>query len=481
MKKFFGIRSRSRKKEDSSLTAPPELPNPPPPPPPVLRGKVPTPRPLPSSQSWQYAVKEYRNTVAPSDSNDDGGGMGVLRGSSTGSLGQRHHGTVYDVAGGYEAGGSGADNGRTGVVAEGAGTYEPPTTGEGVALPLAEHGPRRKTPEVEGGADDAKDGSATETGPSQPTTTTAEEIAEALEQSDADLLHLDNLRQPQGTAGGGSGPNGLATTSVPTLPPGSVVPNGADLLDVEAPSSPSSRDPFHGIATSATSGEANPTINYRQPHSSSGEGSSHSDTYHRSPVSYREPEMPDATYEEYYGDAYVGAPIKYVYPSGYQSMRPRGGPWKLSILICVLFTWLSVFIVGHCSDRGEDMGNQYNNGEDIDDDVVVIETRWCGSKLLYFMWVISMLITGLSMAYCGIIGYIKVRDFAVANCRSQPPGMVGKSDYYVRIEEANKLAQSGGSSSQPYKKSIYQSDGTPQFWGGHIYRPTQAAVAVTSR
>lgn len=188
------------------------------------------------------------------------------------------------------------------------------------------------------------------------------------------------------------------------------------------------------------------------------------------PKSYsHEPTIVDATYAEHYGDAYVGAPIRYVYPSGYQSMRPRGGPWKLSILICVLFTWLSMFIIGHCSDQYGEV--QY----DIDDDALAIETRWCGSRLLYLMWVISMSITGMAAAYCGVIGYIKARDFAVANGRSQPPGMVGKSDYYV------KLGENGPANDGSYQKTIYQSDGTPQFWGGHIYRPTQAAVAVTSR
>ncbi|CAB9525009.1 expressed unknown protein (Partial), partial [Seminavis robusta] len=146
-------------------------------------------------------------------------------------------------------------------------------------------------------------------------------------------------------------------------------------------------------------------------------------------------ELPNANYEEEYGDAYIGGPIRYVYPSGYQSMRPRSGPWKLSIVICLLFTWLSVFIVGHCSDRVDSDVSQYNQNE-IDDDTLVIETRWCGSRLLYMMWVISMLVTGLAAAYCSIIGYIKVRDFAVANSRSQPPGVVGKSDFYAQIDDA---------------------------------------------
>lgn len=174
-------------------------------------------------------------------------------------------------------------------------------------------------------------------------------------------------------------------------------------------------------------------------------------------------DIPDATYEEHYGEAYTGGPIKYIYPSGYQTMRPRSCPWKLSIFVCLLFTWLSIFIVGHCSDQVDQVDFTYDDA--IDDDTLVIDIRWCGSRPLYLMWVASMLITGISAAYCGVIGYIKVRDFAVANSRSQPPGVLeGKSDYYVKI----------GS-------NIYQSDGAPQFWGSHIYKPTQAAVAVTSR
>jgi hypothetical protein len=226
--------------------------------------------------------------------------------------------------------------------------------------------------------------------------------------------------------------------------------------------------------------------------------------------------MPDATYEESYGDAYTGGTIKYVYPSGYQSMRPRSCPWKISILVCLLFTWLSIFIVGHCSGQVEYSSSNNNNAayalDDAvvqhDDKEVVLQTRWCGSRPLYLLWVTSMLVTGLAAAYCSVIGYIKVRDFAVGNVRSQPPGVVvtGKSDYYVRIDDDNNGAGRGGarpggggggdaaspssysdattsagSGSYNYRQSIYQSDGTPQFWGAHIYRPTQAAVAVTSR
>ena len=237
----------------------------------------------------------------------------------------------------------------------------------------------------------------------------------------------------------------------------------------------------------------------------------------------------DTTYEESYGDAYVGGTIRYLYPSGYQSMRPRSGPWKLSIVVCLCFTWLSVFVIGHCSDQynnsnggtmyvGGDQVYQYynnnnNNGngnddqqqqqQQMDDDQYNIETKWCGSRLLYWMWVMSMLITGVATAYCSVIGYIKVRDFAVANVRSQPPGVVSggaKSDYYVQIS-GDHQGSSGSAGPQPpppgagqqqqpqyqqqnqdqYNNAVYQSDGNVRFFGDQIYRPTQAAVATTSR
>eukprot|EP00573_Skeletonema_grethae_P000591 CAMPEP_0201691782 /NCGR_PEP_ID=MMETSP0578-20130828/4848_1 /ASSEMBLY_ACC=CAM_ASM_000663 /TAXON_ID=267565 /ORGANISM="Skeletonema grethea, Strain CCMP 1804" /LENGTH=518 /DNA_ID=CAMNT_0048177045 /DNA_START=113 /DNA_END=1669 /DNA_ORIENTATION=- len=249
--------------------------------------------------------------------------------------------------------------------------------------------------------------------------------------------------------------------------------------------------------------------------------------------------QPDAIYEEKYGDAYIDKLPKYLYPSGYQSMRPRSGPWKLSIFIFCLFLWLSVFIVGHCYDRGKQYGiidddaANYNNGggdddannnnnnnnavddaylEEFDDDAVLMETRWCGSKLLHFMWMISVAITVLAMSYCSIIGYVKVRDIAVAAGRSQPAGTFDggdedglKSDYYSKVDNVSGSSGAGGgideeSGSNPnnssslyssyqagldgkrrYEPSIYQSNGMPQFLGGHIYRPTQAAVSMTNR
>lgn len=253
--------------------------------------------------------------------------------------------------------------------------------------------------------------------------------------------------------------------------------------------------------------------------------------------------QPDAIYEERYGDAYVDQSIKYLYPAGYQSMRPRSGPWKLSVLILIIFACLNIFVVGHCYDQG--VRDYYNNNsgstsssgmvddeylQDVDDDSLLMETRWCGSRPLYFMWLVSVWITVSSSSYCCIIGYVKMRDFVVANGRSQPTGKGGgRSDYYYldsgfvgekdrkfgitsNSNSNSRSGRAGVTASIPqaayaavapstvgsdtgttstyssyqgsggrYVQSIYQSDGTPQFWGGHIYRPTQAAVAMTNR
>jgi len=199
-----------------------------------------------------------------------------------------------------------------------------------------------------------------------------------------------------------------------------------------------------------------------------------------------EPNMPDTTYEELYGDAYIGGPIRYIYPSGYHSLRPRSGPWKLSLLVFVTFSWLSVFIVGYCADM-VDLSISYDTS--IDDYSRRLETQWCGSTSVRMMWILSISITGIAAAYCSIIGYVQGRDFVVANSRSQPPGMSGKSDYYIKIDDMKKASgqpkHTTSCSHQSYQtgqsRSIYQADGTPQFWGDYIYRPTQAAVAVTSR
>ena len=201
-------------------------------------------------------------------------------------------------------------------------------------------------------------------------------------------------------------------------------------------------------------------------------------------------------YQESYGDAYTGAPMRYVYPKGYQSMRPRSGPWRVSVVLFLLFTWMSIFVVGHCSDQynadylynanelyGKNVDDAAANAmTNIEDDSLLIELRWCGSRPLYLMWLASMLITGLSASYCGVIGYIKCRDFAVANARSQPCGynvqqVAGpNSDYYLELN-----ADQPDSAAAMSVQNLYQSDGNPQFWGSQIYRPTQAAVAVTSR
>ncbi len=210
--------------------------------------------------------------------------------------------------------------------------------------------------------------------------------------------------------------------------------------------------------------------------------------------------MVDVTYAEHYGDLYTGKPIRYIYPQGYGAMRPRSRPWQIALVSCGVCAWLNVFIVGHCSDRfdWEAYNDDQGNNHYFDDDAMKIETRWCGSRPLYMMWFCSVIVTGLSCAYCSVIGYVKARDFAIANNRSQPPGMTGKSDYYVQLEEEWRIEgnrrfskKDGGyttyqgddmsAQESTLKKTIYQADGTPRFFGSQIYKPTQAAVSLTSR
>ncbi len=61
---------------------------------------------------------------------------------------------------------------------------------------------------------------------------------------------------------------------------------------------------------------------------------------------------PDATYKEQYGDVYFDGAVKYLYPTGYQSMRPQSGLWRLSVLVLVAFAILDTFVVSHCYDCG---------------------------------------------------------------------------------------------------------------------------------
>eukprot|EP00957_Ditylum_brightwellii_P202075 15328472-Ditylum_brightwellii.AAC.1 len=121
-------------------------------------------------------------------------------------------------------------------------------------------------------------------------------------------------------------------------------------------------------------------------------------------------------------------------------MLPYLGPWTLSIVICFLLIWCIVFVIGHCPNYVE-LPHYNVNEDEIDDDALLIETRWCGSKMLYFMWLVILLITRAATMYCDIIDTTHVHYFDVANCCSQPPGVVSKSDYYVCMESVNVNCQ----------------------------------------
>eukprot|EP00957_Ditylum_brightwellii_P212179 15367044-Ditylum_brightwellii.AAC.2 len=91
---------------------------------------------------------------------------------------------------------------------------------------------------------------------------------------------------------------------------------------------------------------------------------------------------------------------------------------------------------------------------------------------------------GVATAYCGIVGYIHTHDFAVANSCSQPPATVGKSDYYVQVDDIsvnwhtpNGLVPCTNDGGLDYLSGGWYTT----VLGKHIYRPAQAAVTVTNQ
>jgi hypothetical protein len=184
---------------------------------------------------------------------------------------------------------------------------------------------------------------------------------------------------------------------------------------------PSSDDDINPISPASSSSYSFPqypgspsTFLHQRKSNSKNHNHNHSHSNSFLPDYNYEPEMVDTTYAEHYGDAYTGKPIRYIYPQGYGSMRPRSRPWQIALVMFIALAWLNVYIVGHCADRFESQNyndDQYQNANDNDnynandaDDAAVIETKWCGNRNLYFTWVLSVALTGLSFAYCSIIG-----------------------------------------------------------------------------
>jgi len=507
-----------------------------------------------ATSGYRYALSAYAETISPAYSNEDGmgGGGGTLRSRSgrvRGSAGLKHRGNLIPVfedprnpppsrvgsigSAGSLVGGAtssssfagGAASSSGGVIAAALSPASSAVTSSSVRQERYDTYERIMQGGAKGAAEENEKDGTWAAIPEQPRD-------DSKSESGGNLGHNVSFQADE------SQPNQQSQKMDPQSQNAQMnnAQSAGSLLDLPSPND----NPSAAQSINATSQHMHRRLNYNRqnaihpdPTQSLSPQTISSQSYNpnASPNSTKENYsiilQPDAIYEEHYGDAYVDELVKYLYPEGYQSMRPRSGPWKLSIIIFILFMWLSVFIVGHCYDRGQQEYNSYfNNADDaylqeVDDDMLLMETRWCGSKPLYFMWLVSVWITVLSMSYCSIIGYVKVRDIAVANGRSQPPGMgitsSGRSDYYVMVENVSSMNDRGmatvakssgndadgnadgaaakdsqsstgyyssyqdGVSGRAHVPSIYQSDGTPQFWGGHIYRPTQAAVAMTNR
>jgi hypothetical protein len=236
------------------------------------------------------------------------------------------------------------------------------------------------------------------------------------------------------------------------------------------------------------------------------------------------------TYNETYGYAFpLGSTSDFIYeyPEGTSSLKPSLIPWRASILIMTLFIVFSVVIIGHCSDladaQKEEEADEDNNNDDQAaaaaaaaeeeefDDEYILEQRWCGNSDLKAIWTGSLIVSLIATAYGSIIGYVRFRDYVVANCRSQTPGVTLRSDYYfIDDDNSSSNAQYNGTTQQQrhekraeqrerneeelYEQlqeqqqghkqkafSHYQASGEPRFKGNSIRWPSQAASHVNTR
>jgi hypothetical protein len=458
--------------------------------------------------SYRYALQAYASTISPALSNEDGfGGSGTLRSRSTKSGGKKHCTLipVFPLTPSSSEGGVEMDRysfsfdqineqveaGMRAIVGEGEGERWAPIPEEPRSPGDVSTENQNYHRDDENGEEEEEDGVGQEQviGQSSSEAHSDQRMRSTQSSSIATETNDNNNR---------IAPSINFQTSTTYIPLNNDSPNN----NIISPSSSSIQSQYTKI------NQHSPSSLLSSDYPNQRRLSTKVHPIHNNKSNLPNLLQPDAIYEEHYGDAYIDSHIKYLYPSGYQSMRPRSGPWKLSIFIFLLFLWLSVFIVGHCYDRGQEYNIYFGSLDDaylseVDDDTLVMETRWCGSKLIYIMWFVCVSITMLSMSYCSIIGYIKLRDVAVANGRSQPTGSsFGRSDCYADVDNVKKgynnddckstTAGSEAGSGSTYSSyqdggvarrypSIYQSDGTPQFWGGHIYRPMQAAVSMTNR
>ena len=79
----------------------------------------------------------------------------------------------------------------------------------------------------------------------------------------------------------------------------------------------------------------------------------------------------------------------------------------------------------------------------------------------------------LSLSYVTLAGYVKTRDWVVANCRSQLVGAFESSDYYSSRNDGFEGPLGGD--------GYWQYDGTPKWDGKAVTNPSQCAVGISHR
>ncbi|GMH56733.1 hypothetical protein TrLO_g4285 [Triparma laevis f. longispina] len=210
--------------------------------------------------------------------------------------------------------------------------------------------------------------------------------------------------------------------------------------------------------------------------------------------------LPPSTVPFFYTDTYsTSKNLSYIYPSSYTFLQPSTFLLRLSLALFLLSTYVCVHIVCKCAyefeqtfgqrmmedngsgDNGDGSGDNGSNGSGSSgsgdttssntinyDNYTALELGFCSSHKIYAGYITSSIFVLLSLSYLSLAGYVKLRDYVVANARSQLGGGWERSDYYSKRNEGE-----GG--------KMWQSDGEPKWEGRRVMEPSEAAIGVNHR